>query len=94
MSKPVTPSEELNFPRMPEPSEENWRQALDRFRESNRLFREALGRLRGEQFDEVTPGGKRTFYGDAQGVIQHHIYHVGQIALLRKLHQRRVQAGL
>jgi len=34
--------------------------------------------------DELSAAGKRTFYDEAHGVIQHNVYHAGQIALLKK----------
>ncbi len=76
--------EELNFPPMPAATEENWRGTLDRFRASNRAFREALARLDPAKLNELTAARKRTFYGEAHGIIEHHVYHLGQIALLKK----------
>ena len=76
--------EELNFPAMPEPTEENWRQTLERFRATNRDFRHALSRLDNAKLEALTAAGKRSYYGEAHGIIEHHIYHLGQIALLRK----------
>ena len=32
----------------------------------------------------LSAAGKRTFYDEAHGIIEHHIYHLGQIALLKK----------
>ena len=76
--------EELNFPPLPAVSEENWRPALDRFRASNARFRQALEELAPARLDELTAAGKRTFYDEAHGLIEHHVYHLGQIALLKK----------
>lgn len=76
--------EELNFPAMPPATEENWRKTLDEFRASNRKFRDNLAKLEPAQLNEMTAAGKRTFCGEAHGVIEHHVYHLGQIAILRK----------
>lgn len=76
--------EELNFPAMPAPTEENWRKALDEFRASNEGFRQALQRLDPARLNDLTAAGKRTFYGEAHGIVEHHVYHAGQIALLLK----------
>jgi hypothetical protein len=76
--------EELNFPGMPNATEANWQQTLDEFRSSNRSFREALTNLDPARLDELTAAGKRTYYGEAHGIIEHHLYHLGQIALLKK----------
>lgn len=77
--------EELNFPPMPAATEENWRKTLDQFRDSNRVFRQALAKLDPRKLDELTAAGKRTFYGEAHGIVEHHVYHLGQIVFLKKM---------
>jgi uncharacterized damage-inducible protein DinB len=76
--------DELNFPAMPAATEENWKRTLDQFRASNQRFRESLSKLDPARLDELTAAGKRSYYGEAHGVIEHSVYHAGQIALLRK----------
>jgi len=76
--------DELNFPAMPAVSEENWRKTLDAFRASNQSFRAALAKLDPARLNDLTAAGKRTYYGEAHGIIEHHVYHLGQIALLKK----------
>lgn len=77
--------EELNFPPTPAPTEENWKRTLDGFRASNRAFRDALAKLNPDRLDELSAAGKRAFYGEAHGLIEHSVYHAGQIALLSKI---------
>jgi hypothetical protein len=81
--------EEGNFPPVPpEATEANWQKTLDRFRASNRTFREALQELDPARLDDLSAAGKRSFYGEAHGLIEHNVYHAGQIALLAKgMHQ-------
>ena len=76
--------EERNFPAMPDITDANWRKTLDEFRASNQSFREALQQLAPSRLDEMSAAGKRSFYGEAHGLIEHHVYHAGQIALLAK----------
>lgn len=76
--------EELNFPAMPAVTAENWHKTLDDFRTSNQSLREALAKLDSAKLNELTAAGKRTYYGEAHGIIEHHVYHAGQIALLKK----------
>ena len=76
--------EELNFPPMPAVTVENWHKSLDDLRTSNRTFRAALAKLDPAKLNELTAAGKRTYYGEAHGIIEHHVYHLGQIALLKK----------
>ncbi|MGC2108461.1 MAG: DinB family protein [Candidatus Korobacteraceae bacterium] len=77
--------EELNFPPIPAPTEENWQRTLDAFRASNRAFRDALVKLDPARLDDLTAAGKRSFYSEAHGAIEHSVYHAGQLALLSKI---------
>src|SRR5271165_786745 len=76
--------EALNFPAMPSATEANWQKTLEQFRASNQAFRLALQALEVARMDELAAAGKRTFYDEAHGLIQHNVYHAGQIAMLKK----------
>ncbi len=73
-----------NFPAAPEATEANWQKTLDQFRASNQAFREALQKLGPAQLDVLSAAGKRSLYDEAHGLIEHSVYHAGQIALLAK----------
>lgn len=75
---------EFNFPKMPEPTAENWARVLDAFRESNREFRHVVEKLDDSQLENPLSSPQNTIYVELHGVVQHHLYHAGQIALLRK----------
>jgi uncharacterized damage-inducible protein DinB len=75
---------ELNFPRMPTATAENWARQLDAFRESNGKFRDAVKNLDDSQLETPLSSAQNTIYVELHGVIQHHLYHAGQIAILRK----------
>ena len=80
--------EDRNFPAMPEATEVNWQKTLEEFRASNQAFREALQKLDPARLNELSAAGERSFYDEAHGLIEHHVYHAGQIALLAKaMHQ-------
>lgn len=80
-------AEDRNFPPMPEHTEEAWSKTLDQLRASNRGFRQALSQLDVAKLDDLSAAGKRTYYDEAHGLIEHDIYHLGQIALLKKAGQ-------
>ncbi|MFZ0704453.1 MAG: DinB family protein [Candidatus Korobacteraceae bacterium] len=84
LSGPATPDEAGNFPATPAPDEAEWQKTLEGFRASNREFRQAISQLDSSSLDSNTAGGQRTFRYELVGVIEHHIYHAGQIALLKK----------
>jgi len=83
----------LNFPAPPKPTEHNWRKTREEFRASNQKLREALAKLDPARLDELSAAGKRTFYEEAHGVLQHDVYHAGQIALLRKSFEAQHASG-
>ncbi len=86
---PVTLQEEFNFPAMPEPTIDNWNSTLTEFRRSNADFRGAVLQLDPSRLDLLTPGSNKSAYVEAHGVIQHHLYHAGQIAILRRILERK-----
>ncbi len=76
--------EALNFPAMPSATEANWQKTLEQFRASNQKFREALSKLDAARLDELSAAGKHSYRGEVHGLIEHNVYHAGQIALLKK----------
>ncbi len=93
--EPDLPEAELNFPSTPQATAENWKKALDRFRRSNEEFRAELAKVADSRLDEPLSSPEKSVYVELHGVIQHHLYHAGQIAILRKnLAKRKVATGL
>jgi len=83
-SGPFDPDLAGNFPPASKLDESSWRETLAEFRSSNADFREELSKLDPARLDELTPGGQCSFLYEAASVIQHHVYHAGQIVLLKK----------
>jgi hypothetical protein len=93
LSGPVTPDLAGNFPEMPRLDEQGWQKSLQEFRGSHAKFREALSRVDPTRLDQNTPGGERTYRYEIVGVIEHHIYHIAQIALLKKAYVSAANAS-
>jgi uncharacterized damage-inducible protein DinB len=68
-------------------SEEGWQAALEKLKQSNTALREAVARLDDERLRERAAGQEYSIYFLLHGVIQHDLYHAGQIALLKKSQQ-------
>jgi len=66
-------------------SAEAWEAALKAYKKSTEDFVKALETMEDAQLDEKVPGSTYTFYKILHGVIQHDIYHSGQIVLLKKM---------
>ena len=84
----VTLSDAENFPPVKDASETAWRKALAQVRRVHEELVEAVAALPDSRLDEVVPGKEGahyTFYYMLHGVVQHELYHAGQIALLKKM---------
>ena len=73
-----------DWPQVTDTSCEAWEEALRNLRTEYELLREEVLRWRGRDLDEATEGQRYTVYEMLHGVVQHNLYHAGQIALLKK----------
>jgi uncharacterized damage-inducible protein DinB len=74
-----------DWPAVPEPSEENWRETVRALKQLNADLRRAVRDFPPERLDEpLVAEAPYTAYTQFIGVTQHGLYHAGQIALLRK----------
>jgi uncharacterized damage-inducible protein DinB len=78
----VTP--EMDWPMVPIASDVTWKRALDNLRESRAVLRKTVEGLTDAQLDEHPPGLPDSRYILLHGLVQHDLYHAGQIALLRR----------
>jgi len=84
----VTLSDAQNFPSVTDASETAWRKALTDVRRVHEELVSAVSVLADSRLDEMVPGKEGahyTFYYMLHGVVQHELYHAGQIALLKKM---------
>ena len=61
-----------------------WEATLDELDGSHAALRQALERFPDERLKDRVADREFSFYGLLHGVVQHNIYHAGQIGLLRK----------
>jgi uncharacterized damage-inducible protein DinB len=79
----VTP--EIDWPPVWETSEVAWKRAVENLDESHERLREAASELREDQLDEKpAPRTGNSRYVMLHGVVQHDLYHAGQMAVLKK----------
>jgi uncharacterized damage-inducible protein DinB len=78
----VTP--EMDWPPVWEISEVAWTRARDHLKESRDLLRGTIQQLRDEQLNQQVLGEKYSIYVMLHGLVQHDLYHAGQIAILKK----------
>ena len=78
----VTP--ERDWPRVWEVSEVEWTRAKENLVESRARLRESVEKLRDDDLDREAVHNGQSRYLMLHGVVQHDLYHAGQIAILRK----------
>ena len=67
-------------------SKEAWKEALEKFHQSAEELETAIRDMDENQlFEKIVTGSKNSCYMTLHGVIQHDIYHSGQIMLLKKI---------
>ncbi len=76
--------EEGDFPAVTDASEEAWRRTLNSFDDGHRRLIEAVATLTDDRLSEIVPGKDYTVEYMLRGLMRHHVYHAGQIALLKK----------
>jgi uncharacterized damage-inducible protein DinB len=74
----------LNFPPMPNPDTAGWNKSLEALAESQKKLLDLLRTLDPARLDEPVMKDGPTLYTLLHGVVQHHVYHAGQIVLLKK----------
>jgi uncharacterized damage-inducible protein DinB len=83
-SAPIDVSDDEDWPRVEDTSDEAWKNTLDEVRRNHEALRQAIRGLDEARLAEIVPGTIYSFYFLLHGVIQHDLYHAGQIALLKK----------
>lgn len=76
---------EQNFPTIERPDPAAWERAIHEFRESCRALQESIRALADSDLELPVPGKKYNRYVMLHGVVQHNLYHAGQIAVFRKM---------
>jgi hypothetical protein len=64
-------------------TEEDWHHALGEFDRVNRGLGAGLGSFSDQRLSDDVPGRDYSFYFLLHGVVQHNLYHAGQIAILK-----------
>jgi len=80
---PLTPAED--WPHVPAPTADGWREAIRALRELNEELRRAVRASSVERLDaRLVAENPNTAYTQFIGVTQHDLYHAGQISMLKK----------
>jgi uncharacterized damage-inducible protein DinB len=77
-----------NFPRVPKPSEAAWREAVAQAKRTHDALVKTVAALPDSRLRDRVPSKRYDFYHMLHGVVQHELYHAGQIAILKKARAR------
>jgi hypothetical protein len=75
---------EQDWPAVTNVTEPAWRKTLEELEKSHLQTRQVIAQLTDERLDDTVPGKGYSVYVMLHGLVQHDLYHAGQIALLRK----------
>ncbi|HYL16274.1 MAG TPA: DinB family protein [Terriglobales bacterium] len=84
----VSLSDNENFPPVKETSPAAWKKAVEYVTQTHNELVQAVANFSDSRLQEQVPGKKEPYYNFFymfSGIVQHELYHAGQIALLKKL---------
>lgn len=77
---------ERDWPPQPDqPDDTAWQALQDRLRRAHEAFALEIGRFDDSRLDQPILEDMSSVYVTLHGVVQHNLYHAGQIAILRKI---------
>jgi hypothetical protein len=79
-----TMTKEQDWPSVGDTGEQAWEEAVTTFFASHLRLVEAIKACSDDRLEATVPGRTYNFYHLFQSMIQHAVYHAGQIALLKK----------
>jgi uncharacterized damage-inducible protein DinB len=85
--KATMPTDEQNFPPVKDTSEAAWNKALEETKRTHNELVKAVAAFPDSRLQEQVPGKTQSYYNFFymfSGIVQHELYHAGQIALLKK----------
>jgi len=82
--KKYQPTGTDNFPLVTKPTEAVWRKAVAQAKRTHDTLERTVASLSDSRLRDRVPGKRYNFSHMLHGIVQHELYHAGQIALLKK----------
>lgn len=82
--EPIEVTAEVDWPRVRDASEVAWKRSLANLAENRTRLRNYIKTVRDDQLDEKVQRENYSQYVLLHGLLQHDLYHAGQIAVLKK----------
>jgi uncharacterized damage-inducible protein DinB len=74
----------MDWPPVIDFTDEAWRQARERLTAGHVQLRQVIAAFPEARLDQMRPDGETSWYVLIHGIVQHDLYHAGQIGLLAK----------
>ncbi|WP_348798881.1 DinB family protein [Flavobacterium adhaerens] len=81
----ITTPEHNYFVPILDPSEAAWEQSLQSLAKTQELWNSYFEKLEDSDLEKIYTNNGHSYYEHIHGIIQHDIYHLGQIVILKKL---------
>jgi hypothetical protein len=78
-------SDEENFGKAKKLATADWHDTLNRLKQGHLALLAAIAKMPDSRLREQVPGRDYDFYFLLHGLVQHALYHAGQIAILKKI---------
>jgi len=75
---------EGDWPSVEETSSAAWKRTLKLLKTRHAGLQKAISKLSDKKLDKPIAKGKPTIYASCHGILQHDLYHAGQMAILKK----------
>lgn len=82
--RPITEPEEGDFPAVEEAHEQSWSQSLAELDAGHKRLLGVISELSDSVLGDTVAGTEYSILFMLRGMLRHHVYHAGQIALLKK----------
>ena len=82
--EPIKVTPEMDWPPVWDASEVAWKRSLENLGDNRTRLRNYVMSVRDEQLDEMVKRENYSQYVLLQGLVQHDLYHAGQIAVLKR----------
>ena len=80
----VEPTDAMDWPPVSDFSPESWQRTRERLAAGHDRLRRTIAAFPEAQLDQLRPDGETSWYVLIHGIVQHDLYHAGQIGLLAK----------
>jgi len=80
---PTRLDETEDWPPISNVNSKNWEDSVKSFQNENELLLKKLSKIDDSKLSDIVPGRNYSYYFLLHGVVQHNLYHAGQISLIK-----------